>query len=198
MNSARLAQQIQFIVEIDKLKRIIRRSYLTNAERLENSAEHSWHIALMAMLLAEYANEPVDLLRVIKMLLIHDIVEIDAGDTYCYDETGLLDQAEREQLAANRIFGLLPEDQARELHALREEFDARLTPEARFAAAMDRLMPLLHSYHVKGKSWQENGITHLQVVARNSPIADGSEELWQFAQSLIEDALVKGYLPPTK
>jgi putative hydrolase of HD superfamily len=195
MNSTRLAQQIQFIVEIDKLKQIIRRSYLIGGERLENSAEHSWHIAVMAMLLAEYAPAPVDLLRVIKMLLVHDIVEIDAGDTYVYDQASLVSQAERERQAAERLFGLLPEDQAREFDQLRLEFEARQTPEAKFARAMDRLMPLLHNYHSQGKSWQENGIKQAQVLALTGIVADGSDELWQFARSLIEDAVGKGYLP---
>jgi putative hydrolase of HD superfamily len=194
MNSVRLAQQIQFIIEIDKLKQVIRRSYLIGGKRLENSAEHSWHIAVMAMILAEYATEPVDLLRVIKMLLVHDIVEIDAGDTYVYDEASLVSQAERERLAAERLFGLLPEDQAREFDQLRLEFDARQTPEAKFARALDRLMPLLHNYHSQGKSWQENGIRQAQVLALTGIVADGSDELWQFARSLIEEAVVKGYL----
>jgi putative hydrolase of HD superfamily len=194
MDVQRLNRQIQFIIEIDKLKDILRRSYLVNGQRRENSAEHSWHIAMMAILLAEYANEQVDLLRVIKMLLVHDIVEIDAGDTYIYSEADLLSQAARERQAADRLFGLLPADQAGALRELWQEFEARTTAEARFAAALDRLMPLLHAYNARGKSWKEGGVTSDMVIARNSPMADGSTQLWQFARSLIEDAVAKGYL----
>ncbi|MBV9850165.1 MAG: HD domain-containing protein [Armatimonadetes bacterium] len=192
----RLTRQIAFILEIDRLKGVLRRSYLADGTRRENSAEHSWHLALMAMVLAEHANVPVDALRVLQMLLVHDIVEIDADDTYCYDEVGALDKEEREQRAADRIFGLLPPDQERDMRGLWDEFEARVTPEARFAAALDRLMPLLHNYHTQGRSWRENGITSRQVRARNAHIADGSEELWRFAGGLIEDAVSRGFLPP--
>ncbi len=194
METERLHQQLQFIVEIDKLKTVLRRSYLIEAERRENSAEHSWHVAVMAMLLLEHAEEPVNVCRVLKMLLIHDIVEIDAGDTFCYDEEGALDKAERERQAAHRIFGLLPEDQADELRRLWDEFEARVTPEAKFAAALDRLMPLLHNYHTGGKSWREHGITREQVLVHNAHIGDISEGLWQFVKGIIEDAVVQGYL----
>ena len=191
----RLTRQIAFLLEIDKLKGILRRSYLTDGTRRENSAEHSWHLAVMAMILAEHANAPVDSLRVLKMLLVHDIVEVDADDTYCYDEVGAQDKAAREQQAAQRLFGLLPADQEGELRALWDEFEARATNEARFAAALDRLMPLLHNHHTQGRSWQEHGIVSGQVLAHNAHIADGSEELWRFARSVIEDAVTKGYLP---
>ncbi len=197
MYISRLDQQIQFILEIDKLKSVLRRSYLINDPRHENSAEHSWHLALMAILLAEHANAPVDLLRVIKMLLIHDIVEIDAGDTYIYDSIGALDKALREQRAADRIFQLLPPDQASELRGLWDEFEARTTPEARFANALDRLIPLLHNYTTAGRSWQEHGITSDQVVARNRQINEGSTTLWTMAQQLIDDAVAQGYLAAT-
>ena len=190
----RLHQQLRFIVEIDKLKTVLRRSYLIGEERRENSAEHSWHVAMMTMLLSEYAEERVDVCHVLKMLLIHDLVEIDAGDTFCYDEERVADQAERELQAARRIFGLLPADQADELHELWREFETRDTPEARFAAALDRLMPLLHNYHTGGKSWKEHGITQEQVLARNACIRDASEQLWQFAKGIIEDAVAQGYL----
>jgi len=172
MDTDRLTQQIRFIAEIDKLKSVLRQSILVSGERQENSAEHSWHVATMAILLAEHAGEPVDVGRVIKMLLVHDIVEVDAGDTYCYDDEAVLGQADREQEAADRLFGMLPADQAAELHALRQEFDGRSTPEARFAAALDRLMPLLHNYHSQGKSWQEHHVTRGQVLARCGPIRD--------------------------
>lgn len=194
MGTERLHQQIRFIVEIDRLKNILRRSYITDAERRENSAEHSWHLAVMAMLLAEHADERVDLCHVLRMLLVHDIVEIDAGDTFCYDKKGALDKAEREHRAADRIFGLLPEDQARELRVLWDEFEEQVTPEARFAMALDRLMPLLHNYHTRGKSWREHGITSDQVIAQNACMGNGSGRLWRFARSFIEDAVAKGFL----
>ena len=194
METERLHQQLQFIIEIDKLKAVLRRSYLIGGERRENSAEHSWHVAVMAMLLGEYVRDPVDVCRVLKMLLIHDLVEIDAGDTFCYDAAGIADQTERERRAAHRIFGLLPEDQGGELGRLWEEFEARDTPDARFAAALDRLMPLLHNYHTGGKSWREHGITRDQVLAHNACIRDISEQLWQFAKGIIDEAVARGYL----
>jgi putative hydrolase of HD superfamily len=189
-----LNQQISFVLEIDKLKNVLRQSYVVGTDQRENSAEHSWHVATMAIILAEYTSEPVDLSRVLKMLLIHDIIEIDAEDTFCYDETGNLDKTERECQAADRLFGLLPEDQAAELRELWDEFEARATPESKFAATLDRVMPLLHNYYAKGKTWQEHGVTSDQVIARNASIRDTSEVLWQFARSIIEDAVNKGYL----
>lgn len=192
----RLAQQIQFILEIDRLKAVTRRSYLIGGARHENSAEHSWHLAMMALLLAEYADEPVDVCRVVKLVLIHDIVEIDAGDTYVYNTQDVQTQAIRERRAAERIFGLLPPDQAREMWALWDEFEARETPEARFAAALDLLMPQLHNYHTQGRSWQENGATSEKVKARAQRLRDGSTQLWQYSQALIDDAIARGYLAP--
>ncbi|MEE8121516.1 MAG: HD domain-containing protein [Anaerolineales bacterium] len=194
MDKERFDQQIRFILEIDKLKSVIRQSYLLAGARQENSAEHSWHVALMAMLLAEYAEQPVDSLRIIKMLLIHDVIEIDAGDTYCYDETGTLNQSNRENVAAERLFGLLPEDQGVELRELWKEFEARTTPEAQYAATIDRLMPLLHNYHTEGRSWREHGIKKDQVSARNEAMKDGSPALWEFAMSLIDNAVDREYL----
>ena len=194
MNTERLAQQIAFILEIDRLKSVLRRSYLVNDPRRENSAEHSWHLAVMAMLLAEHANAEVNLLRVLKMLLVHDVVEIDAGDTYCYDMAGNDTKAQREVAAAQRIFGLLPDDQRDEMHRLWEEFEARQTPEAKFAAALDRLMPILHNYHTQGRSWLEHGVTRAQVLERNRHTSEGSEALWAYIEALIEDAVSKGYL----
>ncbi len=194
MNSERLQQQIAFILEIDKLKSILRRSYLINDPRRENSAEHSWHLALMAMLLAEHANVEVNLLQTLKMLLVHDVVEIDAGDTYCYDVAGNDIKAEREQAAAQHIFGLLPDDQRGEMHQLWQEFEARETPEARFAVALDRLMPILHNYHTQGRSWQEHGVTRAKVLERNNHVGEGSESLWNYIETVIADAVGKGYL----
>lgn len=194
MKNERLAQQIRFIVEIDKLKSVLRRTYLANGTRRENSGEHSWHLAMMALVLSEHANEKVDLLRVLKMVLIHDIVEIDAGDTYIYDEVGALDQEEREKMAAERIFGLLPAEQADELREVWDEFEARQTADAKFAKALDRLMPLLHNYELEGKPWQTYGIKRHQVLAINTPIRDGSDALAELALALIEDSVAKGYL----
>lgn len=194
MTADRLAQQIQFILELDKLKTVLRRSYITSGERRENSAEHSWHLATMAILLSEYANQPVDLLKVLKMLLIHDIVEIDAGDTYCYDTRGNNDKPEREKLAAERLFGILPEDQGKELRELWEEFEAQDSAESKFAAVLDRLMPLLHNYHTQGRSWMEHGITRDQVMERNMHIGQGSEVLWDYIRERIDDAVQKGFL----
>ncbi len=193
----RLEQQFQFIVEIDKLKSVLRRTYLVNDSRRENTAEHSWHLTVMAVLLTEHANEQIDLLRVLKMLIVHDIVEIDADDTFCYDDVGALTKADREIRAADRIFNLLPEDQARELRNLWEEFEQRVTNEAKFAAALDRLIPLLHNYHTEGKSWREHGITSTQVMKRNLHIGEGSDSLWEFAQTLINEAVERKHLPTT-
>lgn len=190
----RLAQQIQFILEVDKLKNVIRRTYVPGANRHENSAEHSWQLALMALTLAEHANEPVDVAQVMKMVVIHDIVEIDAGDTYFFDDAGTADKAEREQQAADRIFGLLPSDQAAELHRLWAEFEARQTPESRFANAIDRVMPLLLNYETRGKSWRENGIRNEQILSRMAHVADGSEAIWQLIHSIVSAATAEGYL----
>ena len=194
LHSDPISGQIRFILEIDKLKSIRRRTYLINGERRENSAEHSWHITVMAMILAEHANEKIDVLRVMKMLIIHDIVEIDAGDTLVYDTVGRQSKKEREREAADRIFELLPEDQAGEMRELWDEYEARTTPEAKFAAALDRLMPLLHNYHTEGRAWKENNITSEQVYAHNAHIEDGSKILWRFAVSIINDAVLRGYL----
>ena len=194
MDKERFDQQIQFILEIDKLKSVVRQSYLLDGNRRENSAEHSWHVALMGLLLAEYAEQPVDLLRLMKMLLIHDIIEIDAGDTYCYDEAGVTDQSSRESEAAERLFGLLPEDQMEEFRELWAEFEERSTAEAKFAATIDRLMPLLHNFHTEGRSWREHGIQKNQVSARNEVMKEGALPLWEFAMSLIDEAVDREYL----
>ena len=194
-HSDRLARQIEFILEIDKLKQILRQTSLADGSRRENDAEHSWHLAVMAVLLAEYAAGPqIDLARVIRMLLVHDLVEIDAGDTFHYDEAGNQDKPQREQAAADRLFGLLPADQGAELRGLWEEFEARRTPEARYAAALDRLQPNLLNLHTQGKLWREHGITSRQVIARNRHMAEGAPELWRYAESRIREAVAKGHL----
>lgn len=190
----RLHQQLQFIVEIDQLKHVLRQTLLMNGSRRENDAEHSWHLGMMTIVLAEYAPDGVDLSKVLKMVLIHDLVEIDAGDTFCYDTVGLQDKAEREQQAANRLFGLLPIDLAQDLRSLWEEFEAGQTPEAQFANALDRLQPILHNYHTQGGTWKKAGVTIAQVQKRIAPIAKGSPVLGEFATALIQDALTQGFL----
>jgi putative hydrolase of HD superfamily len=194
VESERLAQQIAFILELDRLKTVLRQTLLTDGSRRENSAEHSWHLALMAIVLAEHADTPLDVGRVVAMLLIHDVVEIDAGDTFCYDAAGVLDQEERERLAADRLFGLLPSDQAAAMRGLWDEFEARQTPEARFAAAMDRMQPLLHNLQTGGGTWQIHGIALDQVLARTCPIGAGSTRLWAYAQDLLAQAVSSGML----
>jgi putative hydrolase of HD superfamily len=196
----RLKRQIAFVVEIDKLKTVFRRTYLINDQsRHENDAEHSWHLAMMAMLLSEYADAPnLDVLQVIRMLLVHDIVEIDAGDTFAYDVEGHESKARREEEAANRLFGLLPPDQGEWLHRLWQEFELRQTAESKFAAAVDRLQPLLHNYYTDGAAWKEHGINSDQVLAYNRKIADCSQRLWEFVQSLLSDAVIRGFLLPGK
>lgn len=194
-NLERLQQQLNFIIEMDKLKSIIRQSRLIDRSRNENDAEHSWHLAIMALLLREHANDShLDILKVIKMLLVHDIVEIDAGDTFAYDEIGHETKAQREEEAAQRLFGMLPVDQADAFHQLWQEFEARETSEVKFAASLDRLQPMLLNYHTEGAAWRQHGITSDKVIARNSHIAEGSEKLWKYAETFIRDAVAKGYL----
>jgi putative hydrolase of HD superfamily len=195
--SNRLAQQIAFIVEIDKLKRILRQTLLTDASRQENSAEHSWHIALMAIVLAEYAPAEVNLLQAVKLLLIHDLVEIDAGDTFCYDLSGNQSKAQRELAAADRLFGLLPPEQGAGLRSLWEEFEAQLTPEAKFAVALDRLQPILNNQQTGGASWQKHGITSGQVLGRMQPVQEGVPELWPLVKQVVADCVAAGYLQCT-
>ncbi|MGI6328230.1 MAG: HD domain-containing protein [Dethiobacteria bacterium] len=195
MHNNRLKQQIEFIIEIDKLKQVFRQSILMDGTRRENDAEHSWHLAIMGILLGEYSHEDLDLWRVVKMLLIHDIVEIDAGDTYCYEGTPYADKLEREKKAADRLFNILPPDQKEDFQRLWEEFEKRSTPEARFAAALDRLQPLLHNYKTKGESWKKHGVTSDKVIEHNKSIIETSKTLWDFAETIINDSIKKGYLP---
>ena len=190
----RLEKQISFILELDKMKNLYRQTYVLHEERKENDAEHSWHIAIMAILLSEYANSDIDAAKVIKMLLLHDIIEIDAGDTYCYDVVGNSTKAEREEKAAQRIFGLLPDDQYREFYDLWREFEDSLTKEARFAAVLDRLQPLLLNYTKGGISWLEHGIHKEQVFKRNVDYFSESDELAELIKSVIDDAEKKGWL----
>ena len=177
----RLIEQVKFIVEVDKAKEIMRRTYLTKSERFENDAEHSWHLALMAPLLKEHIKEDVNIEKVINMVIIHDLVEIDAGDTYAYDEEAKKTQRERELAAADRIFGLLPQDQAEYMRGLWDEFEERRTPEAKFARTLDNVQPVMLNSASCGKSWQEKGVHLSQILKRNEHTMDGSEELWNYA-----------------
>lgn len=198
MDEERLKRQIDFILETDKLKKIYRRTYLADASRYENDAEHSWHLGLMAIILAEYSNRDIDVLKVIKMVLIHDIIEIDAGDAYCYDEAANEGKAEREMDAAKRIFALLPEDQQREFMDLWLEFEENTTAEANFANALDRFQPVNLNYASGGISWQENCIALDQVIERNKPIEKGSTGLWKFTKKIIDSSLQKKYIKQRK
>lgn len=196
MANARLIQQIRFIVEVDKLKEILRQTLLTQSRRQENDAEHSWHLCLMVLVLAEHASTPhLDVLKVLKMLLIHDIVEIDAGDTFAYAAAQQADQHARESRAAERIFGLLPADQAAEFRGLWDEFEARATPEAKFAAALDRFQPMLQNCLTEGVAWRQNGVTSERVIARGQSIAEGAPAVWEHAAELIAAAVQAGHLP---
>lgn len=194
MNTQQLLDQIAFIKEIDKVKYIQRKTKLFNSDRCENDAEHSWHLALMAIVLAEHSNEPIDVLKVVKMVLIHDIVEIDSGDVFMYDTVKNHDNTDEERLAANRIFGLLPEKQAEELIAIWEEFEAGETNEAKFARSMDRLEPLLQNTSNNGGTWKEFGVKYDKVYAKKSVIKNGSESLWNYAEGLINESVEKGIL----
>ncbi|HVC82340.1 MAG TPA: HD domain-containing protein [Chloroflexota bacterium] len=190
----RLEQQVRFTMELDKLKLVLRRNTLGDSSRFENSAEHSWHLAVMAAILVEYANGPIDLGRVIQMVLVHDIVEIDAGDTFAYDEVGILDQAARESLAADRLFALLPPDQTILIRGLWEEFEARDTEDARFAVALDRFQPLLQNIAAAGGSWRAHAVSLEMVRARCVAIGEGSAALGAYVETLIADAVSRGMI----
>ncbi|HIF5877045.1 TPA: HD domain-containing protein [Vibrio parahaemolyticus] len=191
----RLEKQLALLIELDKLKSVLRCTRVKSAEgRLENSGEHSWHVALMAVLMEEHANAPVDICRVMKMLLIHDVVEIDAGDTFVYDTAATKEQAEKEIKAAERLFGMLPTDQGQELLALWLEFEAAQSDDAKYAKALDRLIPMLLNYHTNGQSWKENSVTREQALTINKRIEFGSVTLWDKAKELIEEATEKGWL----
>ena len=194
MQANRLKQQLQFIIEIDKLKNVLRQTLLIDGSRRENSGEHSWHLAIMTMILAEYAPAETDLFRAMKMTLIHDLVEIDAGDTFCYDVQGNQSKAERELQAAKRIFGILPEEQGKELRLLWDEFEAKETPTAKFAAALDRIQPFLHNLETKGGTWQIHNINRSQVIKRMAAVEEGTPELWDFMLTEIDNCVAKGYL----
>lgn len=194
MKTQDLLDQIAFIKEIDKVKYIQRKTKLFNSDRCENDAEHSWHLALMAIVLAEHSNEPIDVLKVVKMVLIHDIVEIDAGDVFIYDTVKNHSNTDEERLAANRIFGLLPEKQKEEFISIWEEFEAGETNEAKFAKSMDRLEPLLQNTSNNGGTWKEFGVKYDKVYEKKSVIEEGSKSIWNYAEGLINESVEKRIL----
>ena len=192
----RLEQQLTFSRELDKLKTVLRQSLLMDASRRENSAEHSWHLATLAILLAEHAESAVDLSKVIKMLLVHDIVEIDAGDTFVYDNVNVKTQAQRELRAADRLFGILPAEQGRELRSLWEEFERHESAESKFANALDRLQPIMQNYYSGGQSWQKHSVSRAQVMERMRAVEVGLPKLWPTVLKIIDDACTAGYVRP--
>jgi putative hydrolases of HD superfamily len=190
----RLARQIAFLIECDRLKDIVRQTLNAHSGRPENDAEHSWALCLFVMTLCEHSNTPIDVLRVMKMLLIHDIVEIDAGDTFAYDTARLVDQHEREAAAATRLFGLLPDDQAAEFRALWDEFEDRQTADARFAHAIDRCQAMLLNCLSKGVTWSRHNVRLDQIRGRNAPIGEGSAVLWTHMSRLLDEAVQAGHV----
>ena len=199
MNLERWNRQIEFILEADREKQIERQTHICGYSRREGDAEHAWHMALMAWLLQEYSNEPIDLAKTMVMILIHDLVEIDAGDTYAYDEAANRTKEEREKKAAERIFGLLPEEQGNYLVELWKEFEARETPEAKFARTMDNLQPMMLNAATDGKAWVEHEVSIDQIMKRNARTGEGASVLWEYAQrNWLEPNLKKGRIKPQK
>ena len=195
MHNNRFEQQLAFLTEVDKMKNVLRQTLIADGSRRETDAEHSWHFALMAMVLYEYCDCPhVNLNRVLKMALVHDLVEVYAGDTFAYDEEGNRDKLKRETEAADKLFGLLPEDQGVEYRKLWEEFDAMETPDALYAASIDRLQPLLNNLLTQGHTWKLGHVTSQQVYQRMAPIRQGAPELWSFVEYAVNDSIQKGYL----
>ena len=192
MDKERFEKQLAFILEADKEKNILRQTHITGSARRENDAEHAWHMAMMIYLLKEYSNEEFDVAKAMMMALIHDIVEIDAGDTYAYDTAALETQKDREERAAERIYGLLPDDQRDELRALFEEFEAGETPEARFAKTMDNFQPLLLNDSNGGADWREHKVTKSKVVGRKIKSIIGSKDIWEYTSGLIDENVKKG------
>lgn len=188
----RLKKQMEFILEADKLKKIGRQTYISDGTRKENDSEHSWHLALMAVLLAEHSNSELDILKVLTMVLIHDIVEIDAGDTYAYDIAANQSKRQREEAAADRIFNILPKDQAVWLRDVWEEFEACESIEAKFARALDNVQPIMLNDATDGKAWREHGVKKMQVMGRNKITPEGSDNLWEYVRQLIIDNVKKG------
>ena len=195
MDMSRFKKQLDFIIEIDKVKQILRNTVLMDASRRENDAEHMWHMAVGAMVFCEYSdNEELNMLKVLKIIMLHDVIEIYAGDTFAYDALGHLDRAERERKAADKVFGMLPEDQGIEFRRLWDEFEEGITSEAKFAGTLDSFMPILHNYSTKGLQWQRLGVSSDRVLAKNKHIEKGSAFLWEYIKSIVEDGVQKGYL----
>lgn len=192
----RLSRQLAFSLELDKLKTVLRQTLLTDSSRRENDAEHSWHVAMMAVLLAEHAPAGADPLKASRMLLFHDVVEIDAGDTFIHDDKGNADKAEREEKAAERLYGMLPPDQAAELRALWQEYEERATPTAKFADALDRLQPIMNNFATEGGTWKPNNVTADKVLKLVARIRAGAPALGDYAESLVREAVARGYLAP--
>lgn len=192
--SQRLKQDIEFIVELDKMKSIFRRTSVIGEDRQEDDAQHSWHISVMAMILSEYANEDIDICKVIKMLLTHDLVELYAGDTFCYDNIGNMDKRDREVKAADKLYGMLEEDKGKELRALWDEFEDQKTHEAKFAASMDRLQPMLSNYNNNGGTWKKHNVAKKDIYKRILPVKESSNELWEFVEYMLEDAYNRGLI----
>ena len=195
MDMDRFKKQLEFIIEIDKLKQVFRNTILMDASRKENDAEHMWHMAVTAMVLCEYSDsEELNMLKVLKIIMLHDVIEIYAGDTFAYDVQGQVGKAERERKAADKIFGMLPEDQGIEFRNLWDEFEDGITPEAKFACAMDSFMPVLHNYYTQGLQWQRLEVSSDKVLAKNKHIEKGSKFLWEYIKSIVADGVEKGYL----
>lgn len=196
METTRFEQQMAFLVELDQMKNVLRQTLLADGSRRESDAEHSWHLAMFAMLLAEHADEPIDISRVIRMVLVHDLIEIYAGDTFCYDPKGNEDKAEREAAAADRLYAMLPKDQGAEYRALWEEFDRMDTPDSRFAAALDRIQPLVNNYLTDGHTWKLGNVTSKQVYERMAPVKNGLPKAWPMVERIVNASIEKGILKP--
>ncbi|HPU59074.1 MAG TPA: HD domain-containing protein [Candidatus Avimonas sp.] len=195
MKESRFEKQLKFLIKVDKMKTVLRQTILTDRSRQETDAEHSWHFALMALALSEYSAYPdLDMFKVVKMALVHDLVEVYAGDTFAYDEAGYLDKQEREIKAADRIFGMLPEDQASEFRSLWEEFEEMKTPEAIYAAAIDRLQPFINNSVTDGHTWRLHGVTSDKVYKRMEVIKQAIPDVWVFVENVIQDAIKKGFI----
>lgn len=192
----RLQQQLAFLVEIDRMKNVMRQTLLADSSRRESDAEHSFSLAMFAMLLAEHAEEEIDVSRVIRMVLVHDLIEIYAGDTFCYDQKGNEDKEAREKEAADKLYAMLPEDQAAEYRALWEEFDRMDTPDSRYAAALDRIQPMLNNYLTNGHTWKLGNVTSEQVYKRMEPIRNGLSKAWPIVEWIINTSIEKGFLQP--
>lgn len=192
----RLQQQLAFLVEIDRMKNVMRQTLLADSSRRESDAEHSFSLAMFAMLLAEHAEEEIDVSRVIRMVLVHDLIEIYAGDTFCYDQKGNEDKEAREKEAADKLYAMLPEDQAAEYRALWEEFDRMDTPDSRYAAALDRIQPMLNNYLTNGHTWKLGNVTSEQVYKRMEPIRNGLPKAWPIVEWIINTSIEKGFLQP--